>query len=164
MAIGALRVSCPKQLGSFAVRFGTPIVVNVSSGIISTILHGHHLLRPPVAPCGYVRRSARPWSSRPPPSRTSSSSGPDHPRRNTRTCTAYVVPGGNTGRVGCGILTMFWDLGRHDTSPCSPGLLPRRGAPTTKLRVTHDVRAYTAITIVVLSVIAGSSSGCRAWA
>jgi len=37
MAIGALAGSGPKQLGYFSARFGTPIVVNVLSGIISTI-------------------------------------------------------------------------------------------------------------------------------
>src|SRR6266849_6321780 len=37
MAIGALAGSGPKQLGYFSSRFGTPIVVNVLSGIISTI-------------------------------------------------------------------------------------------------------------------------------
>jgi amino acid transporter len=37
MAIGALAGSGPQQLGYFSARFGTPIVVNVLSGIISTI-------------------------------------------------------------------------------------------------------------------------------
>jgi glutamate:GABA antiporter len=37
MAIGALAGSGPQQLGYFSSRFGTPIVVNVLSGIISTI-------------------------------------------------------------------------------------------------------------------------------
>src|SRR5437868_15141419 len=36
MAIGALAGSGPKQLGYFSERFGTPIVVNVLSGIIAT--------------------------------------------------------------------------------------------------------------------------------
>lgn len=36
MAIGALAGSGPKQLGYFSARFGTPMVVNVLSGIIST--------------------------------------------------------------------------------------------------------------------------------
>lgn len=37
MAIGALAGSGPKQLGYFSERFGTPVVVNVLSGVISTI-------------------------------------------------------------------------------------------------------------------------------
>jgi amino acid transporter len=37
MAIGALAGSGPQQLGYFSSRFGTPIVVNVLSGIISTV-------------------------------------------------------------------------------------------------------------------------------
>ena len=37
MAIGALAGSGPRQLGYFSTRFGTPIVVNILSGVISTI-------------------------------------------------------------------------------------------------------------------------------
>jgi amino acid transporter len=37
MAIGALAGSGPQQLGYFSSRFGTPIVVNVLSGVISTV-------------------------------------------------------------------------------------------------------------------------------
>jgi glutamate:GABA antiporter len=37
MAIGALAGSGPQQLGYFSSRFGTPIVVNVLSGVIGTI-------------------------------------------------------------------------------------------------------------------------------
>jgi amino acid transporter len=37
MAIGALAGSGPKQLGYWSTRFGTPIVVNVLSGVIATI-------------------------------------------------------------------------------------------------------------------------------
>src|SRR5437764_969537 len=37
MAIGALAGSGPKQLGYFSGTFGTPIVVNVLSGVISTV-------------------------------------------------------------------------------------------------------------------------------
>jgi amino acid transporter len=37
MAIGALAGSGPRQLGYFSSRFGTPIVVNVLSGVISTV-------------------------------------------------------------------------------------------------------------------------------
>ena len=36
MAIGALAGSGPKQLGYFSARFGTPIVVNILSGIVAT--------------------------------------------------------------------------------------------------------------------------------
>jgi amino acid transporter len=37
MAIGALAGSGPRQLGYFSARFGTPVPVNVLSGILSTI-------------------------------------------------------------------------------------------------------------------------------
>jgi amino acid transporter len=37
MAIGALAGSGPQQLGYFSSRFGTPIVVNVFSGILATV-------------------------------------------------------------------------------------------------------------------------------
>jgi glutamate:GABA antiporter len=37
MAIGALAGSGPRRMGYFSTRFGTPIVVNVLSGVISTV-------------------------------------------------------------------------------------------------------------------------------
>src|SRR5437879_7440476 len=109
MAIGAMAGSGPKQLGYFSSRFGTPIVVNVLSGIISTIflfitffvtgggLHGYfaavlglvistttfsYIL---IFPALITLRRKYPNVKRP-----------------------FVVPGGNAGAWICVILTMFW--------------------------------------------------------
>jgi amino acid transporter len=109
MAIGALAGSGPKQLGYFSSRFGTPIVVNVLSGVIATIfmfitffvtgggLHGYfaavlglvistttfsYIL---IFPALLTLRSKYPNIKRP-----------------------FVVPGGNAGAWICVILTMFW--------------------------------------------------------
>jgi amino acid transporter len=109
MAIGALAGSGPQQLGYFSTRFGTPIVVNVLSGIIATIfmfitffvtggsLHGYfaavlglvistttfsYIL---IFPALLTLRKKYPNVKRP-----------------------FVVPGGNAGAWICVILTMFW--------------------------------------------------------
>jgi amino acid transporter len=109
MAIGALAGSGPQQLGYFSARFGTPIVVNVLSGIIATIfmlitffvtgggLHGYfgavlglvistttfsYIL---IFPALLTLRRKYPNVRRP-----------------------FVVPGGQAGAWICVILTMFW--------------------------------------------------------
>jgi amino acid transporter len=112
MAIGALAGSGPKQLGYFSARFGTPIVVNVLSGIISTIfmaitfyvtsgsLHGFfaavlglvistttfsYIL---IFPALLTLRRKYPNVRRP-----------------------FMVPGGNAGAWIAVILSMFWVIG-----------------------------------------------------
>src|SRR5690348_12827327 len=112
MAIGALAGSGPQQLGYFSARFGTPIVVNVLSGIIATIfmfitffvtgggLHGYfaavlglvistttfsYIL---IFPALITLRRKYPNVRRP-----------------------FVVPGGTTGAWLCVILTEFWVIG-----------------------------------------------------
>jgi amino acid transporter len=112
MAIGALAGSGPRQLGYFSGRFGTPIVVNVLSGIIATIfmfitffvtgggLHGYfaavlglvistttfsYIL---IFPALITLRRKYPNVRRP-----------------------FVVPGGATGAWVCVILTEFWVVG-----------------------------------------------------
>ena len=109
MAIGALAGSGPQQLGYFSGRFGTPIVVNVLSGVIATIfmfitffvtgggLHGYfaavlglvistttfsYIL---IFPALITLRRKYPNVKRP-----------------------FVVPGGNAGAWICVILSMFW--------------------------------------------------------
>src|SRR5216684_2668742 len=109
MAIGALAGSGPQQFGYFSTRFGTPIVVNVLSGIIATIfmfitffvtgggLHGYfaavlglvistttfsYIL---IFPALLTLRRKYPNVKRP-----------------------FVVPGGNTGAWACVVLAMFW--------------------------------------------------------
>jgi amino acid transporter len=109
MAIGALAGSGPRQLGYFSSRFGTPIVVNILSGVIATIfmfitffvtgggLHGYfaavlglvistttfsYIL---IFPALLTLRRKYPNVKRP-----------------------FVVPGGQAGAWICVILTMFW--------------------------------------------------------
>src|SRR5712691_5917808 len=79
MAIGALAGSGPQQLGYFSTRFGTPIVVNVLSGIIATF---SYIL---IFPALLTLRKKYPNVKRP-----------------------FVVPGGNAGAWISVILTMFW--------------------------------------------------------
>jgi amino acid transporter len=109
MAIGALAGSGPKQLGYFSARFGTPIVVNVTSGIIATIfmyitffvtggsLHGFF-----AAVLGLVISTTTfSYILIFPALLTLRRKYPDVPR-------PYRVPGGNAGAWACVILTMFW--------------------------------------------------------
>ncbi len=109
MAIGALAGSGPQQLGYFSSRFGTPIVVNVFSGIIATIfmfitffvtgggLHGYF-----AAVLGLVISTTTfSYILIFPALLTLRRKYPNVPR-------PYVVPGGQAGAWICVILTMFW--------------------------------------------------------
>jgi amino acid transporter len=109
MAIGALAGSGPKQLGYFSARFGTPIVVNVTSGIIATIfmyitffvtggsLHGFF-----AAVLGLVISTTTfSYILIFPALITLRRKYPNVPR-------PYRVPGGQAGAWACVILTMFW--------------------------------------------------------
>jgi amino acid transporter len=109
MAIGALAGSGPKQLGYFSARFGTPIVVNVTSGIIATIfmyitffvtggsLHGFF-----AAVLGLVISTTTfSYILIFPALLTLRRKYPNVPR-------PYRVPGGQAGAWACVILTMFW--------------------------------------------------------
>jgi len=109
MAIGALAGSGPKQLGYFSARFGTPIVVNILSGIVATffmvlaltLTSGNlgafftvvlglvistttfsYIL---IFPALITLRRKYPNVRRP-----------------------YMVPGGNTGAWICVVLAVFW--------------------------------------------------------
>jgi glutamate:GABA antiporter len=111
MAIGALAGSGPQQLGYFSTRFGTPIVVNVLSGVIATIfmfitffvtgggLHGYfaavlglvistttfsYIL---IFPALITLRRKYPNVNRP-----------------------FVIPGGNAGAWICVVLATLWVL------------------------------------------------------
>src|SRR5207248_1146784 len=112
MAIGALAGSGPKQLGYFSERFGTPIVVNVLSGIISTIfmvitffVTGGGLGGFFAAVLGLVI------------STTTFSYILIFPalltlrRKYPNVRRPFVVPGGNAGAWICVILTEFWVIG-----------------------------------------------------
>jgi amino acid transporter len=109
MAIGALAGSGPKQLGYFSGRFGTPIVVNVLSGIISTVfmvlafeLTSGNLAAFFLVVLGLVI------------STTTFSYILIFPalitlrRKYPNIRRPFVVPGGNLGAWVCVVLTVFW--------------------------------------------------------
>src|SRR5690348_11266316 len=114
MAIGALAGSGPKQLGYFSTTFGTPIVVNVLSGIISTIfmilaltLTSGNLGAFFAVVLGLVI------------STTTFSYILIFPalltlrRKYPNVRRPFVVPGGTTGAWLCVILTEFWVIGAN---------------------------------------------------
>jgi amino acid transporter len=154
MAIGALAGSGPQQLGYFSTRFGTPIVVNVLSGVIATIfmfitffvtgggLHGYfaavlglvistttfsYIL---IFPALLTLRRKYPNVKRP-----------------------FVVPGGNAGAWICVILSMFWVVAAT-VFALWPGLLTSAwGSDTSGVnRTTFEV--YTFATVAFLMVLA----------
>jgi glutamate:GABA antiporter len=109
MAIGALAGSGPQQLGYFSSRFGTPIVVNVLSGIIATIfmvlaltLTSGNLANFFLVVLGLVI------------STTTFSYILIFPalltlrRKYPNVKRPFVVPGGNTGAWICVVLAVFW--------------------------------------------------------
>ena len=109
MAIGALAGSGPQQLGYFSSRFGTPIVVNVLSGVISTIfmvlafeLTSGNLASFFAVVLGLVI------------STTTFSYILIFPalitlrRKYPNVRRPFVVPGGETGAWVCVVLTVFW--------------------------------------------------------
>jgi glutamate:GABA antiporter len=154
MAIGALAGSGPKQLGYFSARFGTPIVVNVFSGIIATIfmyitffvtggsLHGYF-----AAVLGLVISTTTfSYILIFPALLTLRRKYPNVPR-------PYVVPGGNAGAWACVILTMFWVVGATIFS-LWPGLLTStwNGDYAGVNRTTFET--YTFVTVAFLIVVA----------
>ncbi len=154
MAIGALAGSGPKQLGYFSARFGTPIVVNVFSGIIATIfmyitffvtggsLHGYF-----AAVLGLVISTTTfSYILIFPALLTLRHKYPNVPR-------PFVVPGGNAGAWICVILTMFWVVAATVFS-LWPGLLTStwNGDAAGVSRTTFEV--YTFVTVAILIVIA----------
>src|SRR5438270_396908 len=150
MAIGALAGSGPRQLGYFSARFGTPIVVNVLSGIIATIfmfitffvtgggLHGYfaavlglvistttfsYIL---IFPALITLRRKYPNVRRP-----------------------FVIPGGNAGAWACVILATLWVLFATVFS-IWPGLFTSawNGDYAGVSRATFEI--YTFVTVAVL--------------
>jgi amino acid transporter len=154
MAIGALAGSGPKQLGYFSTRFGTPIVVNILSGIISTIfmfitffvtggsLHGYF-----AAVLGLVISTTTfSYILIFPALLTLRRKYPNVPR-------PFVVPGGNAGAWACVILTMFWVVAATIFS-LWPGLLTStwNGDYANVTRGTFET--YTFVTVAILIGIA----------
>jgi amino acid transporter len=154
MAIGALAGSGPQQLGYFSARFGTPIVVNVFSGIIATIfmfitffvtgggLHGYF-----AAVIGLVISTTTfSYILIFPALLTLRRKYPNVPR-------PFVVPGGQAGAWICVVLTMFWVVAATVFS-LWPGLFTStwNGAYAGVDRTTFEV--YTFVTVGILVVIA----------
>ena len=154
MAIGALAGSGPQQLGYFSARFGTPIVVNVFSGIIATIfmfitffvtgggLHGYF-----AAVLGLVISTTTfSYILIFPALITLRRKYPNVPR-------PYVVPGGNAGAWACVILTMFWVVAATVFS-LWPGLFTSawNGDAAGVNRTTFET--YTFVTVAILIAIA----------
>lgn len=154
MAIGALAGSGPKQLGYFSARFGTPIVVNVASGIISTIFMFITFFVTGGGLAGYfgavlglvISTTTFSYILIFPALITLRRKYPNVPR-------PYVVPGGNAGAWVCVILTMFWVVAATIFS-LWPGLLTSdwNADYNGVSRATFEV--YTFITVAILIGIA----------
>ena len=154
MAIGALAGSGPQQLGYFSSRFGTPIVVNVLSGIIATIfmlitflvtgggLHAYfaavlglvistttfsYIL---IFPALLTLRRKYPNVKRP-----------------------FVVPGGNAGAWISVILCMFWVVVATVTS-LWPGIATSAWSADTNGVNRTTFELYTLGTVAFLAVLA----------
>jgi amino acid transporter len=154
MAIGALAGSGPRQLGYFSSRFGTPIVVNVLSGVIATIfmfitffvtgggLHGYfaavlglvistttfsYIL---IFPALLTLRRKYPNIARP-----------------------FVVPGGNAGAWVCVVLTMFWVVAATIFS-LWPGLFTSTWSADYAGVSRSTFEIYTLVTVAFLLAVA----------
>jgi len=154
MAIGALAGSGPKQLGYFSSRFGTPIVVNVLSGIISTIflfitffvtgggLHGYFAavlgLVISTTTFSYVLIFPALLTLR---------------RKSPNVKRPFVVPGGNAGAWICVILTMFWVVAATVFS-LWPGLLTSTWSADYNGVSRSTFEIYTFLTVGFLIVVA----------
>jgi glutamate:GABA antiporter len=156
MAIGALAGSGPKQLGYFSTRFGTPVVVNVLSGIIATIfmyitffvtggsLHGFF-----AAVLGLVISTTTfSYILIFPALITLRRKYPNVPR-------PFVVPGGNAGAWACVILTMFWVVAATVFS-LWPGLFTYTWSADASgvSRTTFEVYTFAVVGFLVVVAIA----------
>ncbi len=154
MAIGALAGSGPKQLGYFSTRFGTPILVNVTSGLIATIfmyitffvtggsLHGYF-----AAVLGLVISTTTfSYILIFPALLTLRRKYPNVPR-------PFVVPGGNAGAWISVILTMFWVVAATVFS-LWPGLLTSTWSADAAGVSRTTFETYTFVTVAILIAIA----------
>jgi amino acid transporter len=154
MAIGALAGSGPKQLGYFSARFGTPIVVNVASGVISTIFMVITFFVTGGGLGGYfgavlglvISTTTFSYILIFPALITLRRKYPNIPR-------PYVVPGGNTGAWVCVILAMFWVVAATIFS-LWPGLLTSDWSADYNGVSRSTFEFYTFITIAFLVGVA----------
>src|SRR5579864_3281602 len=155
MAIGALAGSGPQQLGYFSARFGTPIVVNVFSGIIATIfmfitffvtgggLHGYF-----AAVLGLVISTTTfSYILIFPALLTLRRKYPNVRRR-------FVVPGGQAGAWICVVLTMFWVVAATVFS-LWPGLFTYTWSAATAGvdRTTFEVYTFATVAFLILLAV-----------
>jgi glutamate:GABA antiporter len=109
MAIGALAGSGPKQLGYFSERFGTPVVVNVLSGVIATVFmvlafsitSGNLVAFFAVVLGLVISTTTFSYILIFPALITLRNKYPNVKR-------PYMIPGGNLGAWVCVVLTVFW--------------------------------------------------------
>jgi amino acid transporter len=154
MAIGALAGSGPKQLGYFSSTFGTPIVVNVLSGVISTLfmllafkLTSGNLGAFFAVVLGLVI------------STTTFSYILIFPalltlrRKYPNVRRPYVVPGGTAGAWICVVLTMFWVIAATVFS-LWPGLFTSTWSADHANLSRFNFELANGIAIVVLVAIA----------
>jgi glutamate:GABA antiporter len=154
MAIGALAGSGPKQLGYFSGRFGTPIVVNVLSGVISTIFMFITFFVTGGGLAGYfgavlglvISTTTFSYILIFPALITLRRKYPNVPR-------PYVVPGGNRGAWVCVILTMFWVVAATVFS-LWPGLFTSSWSADYNGVSRSTFEVYTFITVAILVGIA----------
>jgi amino acid transporter len=154
MAIGALAGSGPQQLGYFSSRFGTPIVVNVLSGVIATIfmfitffvtgggLHGYF-----AAVLGLVISTTTfSYILIFPALITLRRKYPNVPR-------PYRVPGGDAGMWITVILTMFWVVAATVFS-LWPGLFTSAWSADYAGVSRSTFEIYTFVTVAILVALA----------
>ena len=154
MAIGALAGSGPKQLGYFSSRFGTPIVVNVLSGVIATIFMFITFFVTSGGLAGYFAAVLGLVIST-----TTFSYILIFPalitlrRKYPNVRRPFVVPGGTAGAWICVILTEFWVIGAT-VFALWPGLLTSSWRDDLFKLSRGQFELYTFGTIAILAVVA----------
>src|SRR6266851_182051 len=154
MAIGALAGSGPQQLGYFSSRFGTPIVVNVLSGVIATVFMFITFFVTSGGLAGYfaavlglvISTTTFSYILIFPALLTLRKKYPNVRR-------PFVVPGGNAGAWACVILTEFWVIGATIFA-LWPGLLTKDWLADVSKLPRGQFELYTFGTIAILVVVA----------
>jgi amino acid transporter len=154
MAIGALAGSGPQQLGYFSSRFGTPIVVNVLSGVIATIFMFITFFVTSGGLAGYFAAVLGLVIST-----TTFSYVLIFPalltlrRKYPNVRRPFVIPGGNAGAWICVILAEFWVVGAT-VFALWPGLFTSDWLKDLYSLSRGQFEAYTFGTVGILIVVA----------
>src|SRR6266567_1685008 len=154
MAIGALAGSGPQQLGYFSERFGTPIVVNVLSGVIATVFMFITFFVTSGGLAGYfaavlglvISTTTFSYILIFPALLTLRKKYPNVRR-------PFVVPGGNAGAWACVILSMFWVVGATIFS-LWPGLFTSSWSADYAGVSRSTFEIYTLVTVAFLLGVA----------